>query len=77
MCRIKQELDKTNKAKSDGKIRRVVHMVHDEVIVVVPDEEAQDVKAMMERVMSAPPKWAPTLPVSCEAGLGKTYGEAK
>lgn len=77
MCRIKQELDKTNKAKADGKIRRVVHMVHDEVIVVVPDEEAQDVKAMMERVMSAPPKWAPTLPVSCEAGLGKTYGEAK
>lgn len=77
MCKIKQELDKTCKAKADGKIRRVVHMVHDEVIVVVPDEEAQEVKRMMETTMSTPPKWAPTLPVSCEAGLGKTYGEAK
>lgn len=77
MCKIKQELDKTCKAKADGKIRRVVHMVHDEVIVVVPDEEAQEVKHMMETIMSTPPKWAPTLPVSCEAGLGKTYGEAK
>lgn len=77
MCKIKQELDKACKAKADGKIRRVVHMVHDEVIVVVPDEEAQEVKGMMETIMSTPPKWAPTLPVSCEAGLGKTYGEAK
>ena len=77
MCKIKQELDKTCKAKADGKIRRVVHMVHDEVIVVVPDEEAQEVKHMMETIMSTPPKWAPTLPASCEAGLGKTYGEAK
>lgn len=77
MCKIKQELDKACKAKADGKIRRVVHMVHDEVIVVVPDEEAQEVKHMMETIMSTPPKWAPTLPVSCEAGLGKTYGEAK
>ncbi|MGN0262702.1 MAG: DNA polymerase, partial [Eggerthellaceae bacterium] len=77
MCRIRQCLDSVSKQKGDGLIRRVVHMVHDEVIVVVPDAEAEETKQMMERIMSTPPKWAPSLPVSCEAGLGKTYGEAK
>ena len=77
MCAIKQELDKVAQRRQDGKIRQVVHMVHDEVIVVVPEEEAEDVKRMMERVMSTPPKWAPDLPVNCEAGVGRTYVEAK
>lgn len=77
MCAIKQELDKVAQRRQDGKIRQVVHMVHDEVIVVVPEEEAEDVKHMMERVMSTPPKWAPDLPVNCEAGVGRTYVEAK
>lgn len=77
MCRIKQELDKMSREKQDGKIRRVVHMVHDEVIVVVPEDEAEQVKNMMERIMKTPPKWAPDLPVSCEVGIGRTYVEAK
>lgn len=77
MCKIKQALDRKAKEADDRKIRRVVHMVHDEVIVVVPEEEADETKLMMESVMSTPPSWAATLPVSCEAGLGKTYVEAK
>lgn len=77
MCKIRQFLDEESKQKGDGRIRKVVHMVHDEVIVVVPDDEAETVKHKMEEIMSTPPKWAPSLPVSCEAGLGKTYGEAK
>ena len=77
MCAIKQRLDATNAAKNDGKIRRVVHMVHDEVIVVAPEDEAEEVKRMMETVMSTAPAWAPGLPVACEAGVGDNYGEAK
>lgn len=77
MCKIKQALDRKSKEMNDGKIRRVVHMVHDEVIVVVPEEEADAVQKMMETTMSTPPSWAPGLPVSCEAGQGKTYIEAK
>lgn len=77
MCRIKQELDKMSKEKADGRTRRVVHMVHDEVIVVVPEDEAEDVKNMMETIMKTPPKWASDLPVSCESGIGRTYVEAK
>lgn len=77
MCKIKQALDKKCKDLNDCKIRRVAHMVHDEVVVVVPTDEAEETKAMMERIMSTPPSWASTLPVSCEAGMGKTYGDAK
>lgn len=77
MCKIKQALDKRSKEAADGRIRRVVHMVHDEVIVVVPEEERVSVMETMEALMSQPPAWAPTLPVSCEAGAGKTYKDAK
>ena len=74
---VKKKLDERSALKADGKIRRVVHMVHDEVVVVVPDEEAQETKAMMEMIMSKSPSWAKGLPLACEAGLGKNYGEAK
>ena len=77
MCAIKKKLDERSARLADGKIRRVVHMVHDEVVVVVPDEEAQETKAMMEKIMSKSPSWAQGLPLACEAGLGKNYGEAK
>ena len=61
----------------DGKLRKVVHMVHDEVIVIVPEDEAENTEKMMRVIMSKPPEWAKTLPVSCDAGKGKNYGEAK
>lgn len=77
MCKIKQFLDAMNKRRNDGKIRRVVHMVHDEVVVVVPDKDVAIVKEAMEDIMSTAPSWAPGLPLACEAGVGKNYGEAK
>ena len=77
MCKIKQLLDERSQQTKDGKIRRVAHMVHDEVIVVVPNEEADYVKRKMEEIMSTPPNWASDLPVNCEAGVGTTYAEAK
>ena len=77
MCSIKKKLDERSARLADGKIRRVVHMVHDEVVVVVPDEEAEETMHMMEAVMKRSPSWAALLPLSCEAGIGKNYGEAK
>lgn len=75
MGAIAQILEEMNK--EDGKRRQVVLMVHDEVVVVVPKEEAEKVKTLMETAMSRPPRWASGLPVSCEAGIGNNYGEAK
>jgi len=60
-----------------GQRYHVALQVHDEVVCVVPEEEAEDCMAYMMEVMSTPPKWAPDLPVACEAGMGPNYGEAK
>lgn len=48
--------------------------VHDEVIVSVPEGEAEEAVAAIRRVMSTPPAWAPDLPVACEIGYHKEYG---
>lgn len=77
MCKIKQELDKRSAEMKDGKIRRVVHMVHDEVVCVVPEDEFEWTAKMMETIMCQPPSWAKDLPLACESGGGKTYGDAK
>lgn len=55
----------------------VVLQVHDENVPLVPEAEGEKAKAWVEGVMSVPPKWAPHLPVACEAGMGKTYGDGK
>jgi DNA polymerase I-like protein with 3'-5' exonuclease and polymerase domains len=77
MLAIRKALDARSKKLNDGKTRQIVHFVHDEVVVVVPEDEQEITMKMMEMIMSRPPAWAPTMPVSCEAGGGKTYGDAK
>lgn len=77
MLAIQECLRSRSRKLNDGKIRKIVHFVHDEVVVVVPEEEKEITMKMMELIMSHPPKWAPEMPVSCEAGGGKTYGDAK
>lgn len=77
MCMIKQKLDEKSKEKADGKIRQICNMVHDEVVTVVPEDEAKWCSDMMEACMKTRPSWGKDLPVSCEAGMGDTYGEAK
>ena len=54
----------------------VALQVHDEVVCVVPEDEADACKDFMMGIMSTPPKWAPDLPVACEADVGVNYGEA-
>lgn len=74
---IRRHLDARNRRLDDGRIRRVVHFVHDEVVVIVPADEAEETQHMMEDIMSTPPTWAPELPIFCEASRGRSYGDAK
>lgn len=60
-----------------GQRYHVSFQVHDEIIVVVKEEEAQEAMAFMIDEMSRPPSWAKDLPVACEADLGDNYSEAK
>lgn len=54
---------------------RVVLTVHDAVACIAPEEEAEEAKQFVEECMRWRPKWAQTLPLNCEAGIGKSYGE--
>ena len=65
------------KTSLDGKPRRVVLTVHDEVVVCVPDEEKEETLQFMLDTMKVPPPWAPDLPVSCDGDIGYCYGDAK
>jgi DNA polymerase len=56
---------------------RTVLTVHDEVVVCVPEEQAEEAEEFVRLTMSTPPSWGVGLPVACEANTGRTYGEAK
>lgn len=58
-----------------GQHYHVAFQVHDEIIITAPDNEVGQAQAKLEEIMSAPPKWAPTLPVACESGAAKNYGD--
>ena len=54
---------------------KVVMTVHDAVACIVPDTEAQSGQEFVEMAMRMRPKWAQDLPLNCESGIGKTYGD--
>ena len=56
---------------------RVVMTVHDAVACLVPESEAQTGLEFVEAAMRTRPKWALDLPLNCEGGVGRSYGECK
>lgn len=54
---------------------KVVMTVHDAIACVVPEHEAETGMEYVEMCMKMRPKWAQDLPLSCEAGMGRSYGE--
>ena len=54
---------------------KVVLTVHDAIACVALEEEAQEAVAYVEECMKWVPDWAAGLPLSCEVGFGKSYGE--
>jgi DNA polymerase I-like protein with 3'-5' exonuclease and polymerase domains len=49
--------------------------VHDAIAVVAKIEEADEARAYVEECMNWRPKWAKTLPLACESGMGASYGD--
>lgn len=58
-----------------GQHYHVAFQVHDEIIITAPDEEAEQAEIKLMEIMSTPPKWAADLPVACESGKAKNYGD--
>jgi DNA polymerase len=54
---------------------KVVMTVHDAIACIVPEHEVETAKEYVELCMRLRPKWAPELPLNCEAGYGRSYGE--
>ena len=58
-----------------GKKYRPVLTVHDAIACIAPEQEANEARAYVEQCMRTVSKWATGLPVNCESGVGKSYGE--
>jgi DNA polymerase len=54
---------------------KVVMTVHDAVACIVPEDEVETAREFVELCMKLRPEWAPDLPLNCESGYGKSYGE--
>lgn len=54
---------------------RVVLTVHDAVACVVPENEADEARAYIEECMRTSPPWALDLPLNCESGMARNYGD--
>lgn len=54
---------------------RVVMTVHDAITCVVPDSEVAEAQTYVEECMCWVPDWADGLPLNCESGVGKSYGD--
>ena len=53
----------------------VVLTVHDAIACIVKEEEVKEAQAYVEECMRWTPEWATGLPVNCESGFGKSYGD--
>lgn len=54
---------------------KVVMTVHDAIACIVPEREADTGKEYVEICMRLRPSWGMDLPLNCEAGVGKSYGD--
>jgi DNA polymerase len=54
---------------------RVALTVHDAIACVVREEEADEARAYIEECMRTPPAWAQGLPLNCESGMARNYGD--
>jgi DNA polymerase I-like protein with 3'-5' exonuclease and polymerase domains len=67
------DIDKELGGSIHGHKGAVVHQVHDEIIAVCREQDADDVSAMMDEVMTHAPGWAPGLPLAVEGGASYVY----
>lgn len=56
---------------------KVVLTVHDSIVCCVADGEVDEAQAYIEECMRWTPDWAEGLPINCESGTGKSYGDCE
>ncbi len=58
-----------------GKRYRIATMTHDEIVAVVPEQEADEALAWMLDQMRVAPEWAVGLPLNAEGGYAREYSK--
>ncbi len=56
---------------------QLVLQSHDELVWIVPDQDAEEHLRVAIEEMSKAPSWAPDLPMAAEGNIGQSYGAAK
>ena len=56
---------------------RSVLQVHDELVYIVRDEQAEKFAKVLHRELTRAVPWMPSLPVAAEVGIGRNYADAK
>jgi hypothetical protein len=56
---------------------RVVHCAHDELVALVPQEEAEEALAWVLAQMTQEPRFLPGIPLAADGGFDVSYGRAK
>lgn len=54
---------------------KVAMTVHDSIVCCVKEDEVAEAQAYVEMCMRSIPKWAEGLPIDCESGTAKSYGD--
>jgi DNA polymerase len=52
---------------------RIIFHVHDEVVLEVPEETADDDLRRVIEIMSTPPEWIPDIPLAAEGQILSHY----
>ena len=56
---------------------KVALTVHDSIVCAVKETEEEEASSYIETVMKTPPEWATGLPLNCDIGIGRSYGECQ
>lgn len=54
---------------------RIATTTHDEVVLVVPESDAEEVAREVRRIMSTPPSWCPDVPLDAEVKISPIYNK--
>jgi DNA polymerase len=60
-----------------AKVYDVVMTVHDELVMLCPDDEVDECVEYVKKCMTTAPAWCSDLPLGCEVGVGDNYMDAK
>ena len=51
----------------------VINSIHDEVLLLVDEENGESALEDVIKIMTTPPEWAPGFPLAAEGWYGKRY----